>query len=108
DVVPRRCQRRHAKRKSNLTEFPVAIPHQRFPAGSAPKSSTPPAFPTVLCRPDRLLVRSSCAARPIARLHPSFPGAPVLQVPSRERSFYAIDPSTPVRLGPLVLRHFHS
>src|SRR5437588_12228258 len=94
DVVPRRYQPRHAKRKSNLTEFPVAIFVRIHPVGSAPKSSTPPAFPTMLCRRDRLLDKSSRAARPIARLHPASPGAPVPQVPSHERSFYAIDPST--------------
>src|SRR5438874_11130990 len=87
DVVPRRYQPRHAKRKSNLIEFLVAIFVRIHPAGSAPKSSTPPAFPTVLCRRDRLLDKSPRAARPIARLYPASPGAPVRQVPSRQRSF---------------------
>src|SRR5438874_9122684 len=93
DVVPRRYQRRHAKRKSNLIEFLAATLGRRSPARSAPTSSTPPAFATVLRRRARLPDKSSRAARPIARLHPASPGARVPQLPSHERSFYAIKPS---------------
>src|SRR5437868_9594836 len=55
DVVPRRYQPRHAKRKSNLIEFPVATFVRISPPQSAPRSSMPSVVATVPRGRDRLL-----------------------------------------------------
>jgi len=82
------------KTKIQPDRIPGGNPSPKISSGIGSQVITPPALATVLCKRDRRLVRSPRAARQIARIASSFSRRAVRQVPSHERSIYAIDPST--------------